>query len=87
MTSADSYISSHTPRKQCWRQSFDVKEVLSLDASGEDQTGLKGKRRESKPWMMHYTLDSVPQTTANTSWLLIMSSRCAIPCLSATHKR
>lgn len=87
MTSADSYISSGIPRKQSWRQSFDVKEVLSLDVSGEDQTGLKGKRREGKPRVMHYTLDSVPQTTTDTSWLLITASRCAIPCLSATHKR
>lgn len=84
MTSADSYISSHVPRKQSWRQSFDVKEVLSLDVSGEDQTGLKGKRREDKPRVMHYP---VPQTTTDTSWLLITASRCAIPCLGATHKR
>lgn len=66
MTSADSYISSRIPRKQSWRQSFDVKEVLSQDASEEDQTELR--RKEGKPGS---ELHTGPSAKNNCKYVLV----------------
>lgn len=66
MTSADSYISSPIPRKQSWRQSFDVKEVLSQDASEENQTELR--RKEGKRGS---ELHTGPSAKINCKYVLV----------------
>lgn len=50
MVSADSFLCSHIPRRQSWRWSFNVKEVLCQEGGGKGQIELKHKEgREANP--------------------------------------